>query len=75
MNLQGAMSPALLLVAAAAAAVLKAYRLKDTGTLGKQNIYLKLTAGANNTTSEVHNGGVHSTPAWHNRTHSCCLHC
>lgn len=48
------------LLSPAAAAVLKAYRLKDTSTLGKQNIYLNLTAGPNSTTSDVHNGGVHT---------------
>lgn len=42
--------------AAPSTAVLKAHRLKDTSTFGKQNIYLKLTAGSNTRTSSVHQG-------------------
>lgn len=38
------------------AAVLKAHRLKDTSTFGKQNVFLKLTAGSNSKTSDVHKG-------------------
>lgn len=37
-------------------AVLKAHRLKDTSTFGKQDLYLKLTAGPNQKTSDVHKG-------------------
>lgn len=37
-------------------AVLKAHRLKDTSTFGKQDLYLALTAGPNQKKSDVHKG-------------------
>jgi hypothetical protein len=36
--------------------VLKAHRLKDTSTIGKQDIFLKLTAGPNVRESDLHKG-------------------
>lgn len=39
-------------------AVLKAHRLKNTATFGKQKLYLRLAAGAVVKTSDVHEGEV-----------------
>ena len=46
--------------------MLKAHRLKDTATFGKQDLYLKLTAGSNSQKSDVHKGEhLFALPAWH----------